>query len=51
MGRRAEYAKGRIFAQSGDDDWAKPAGPNGDMFLFVVSPGKQKSHSLRLCGE
>jgi len=21
-----------FFAQSGDDDWAKPAGPSGDKF-------------------
>jgi hypothetical protein len=34
--RDAEYAKGRIFAQSGDDDWAKGFCLNADKFLFVV---------------
>ncbi len=32
----AEYAEVRIFAQSGEDDWAKSKGFKGDMFLFVV---------------
>ncbi len=38
--RDAEYAKGRIFAQSGDDDWAKQFCLNADKFLFVVQTKK-----------
>ncbi len=34
--RDAEYAEGRIFAQSGDDDWAKGLVFRRAMFLFVV---------------
>ncbi len=34
--RDAEYTKGRIFAQSGDDDWAKLRALIWGMFLFVV---------------
>ncbi len=43
----AKHAKGRLFAQSGEDDWAKPKGFKRDKFLFVVSPDKQKKISLR----
>jgi len=50
----AKNAKVRIFAQSGEDDWAKPKGFKGDVFCLSSSPDKQKFNSLRplrLCGE
>jgi len=40
--RDAEYAKGRIFAQSGDDDWAKGLAFRRVCFCFSSSPDKQK---------
>jgi len=42
----AEYAKGRIFAQSGDDDWAKGFCLNADKFLFVVVSRQTKKAIL-----
>ena len=52
--RDAEYAEGRIFAQSGDDDWAKELLFRRGMFLFVVVSRQTKNaislHPLRLCG-
>jgi len=50
----AKAAKVRSFAQSGEDDWAKPKGFKGDMFCLSSSPDKQKVNSLRplrLCGD
>jgi len=44
--RDAKYAEVRIFAQSGDDDWAKPKGFKGDMFLFVVVSRQTKKEIL-----
>jgi len=32
----AKHAKGRLFAQSEDDDWATPKGFKRDVFWFVV---------------
>ena len=50
--RDAEYAKGRIFAQSGDDDWAKRFYLNADKFLFVVVSRQTKKAILcALCGD
>ncbi len=52
--RDAEYAEGRIFAQSGDDDWAKELLFRRGMFLFVVVSRQTKKaislRPLRLCG-
>ncbi len=52
--RDAEYAEGRIFAQSGDDVWAKDLVFRRDMFLFVVVSRQTKKaislRPLRLCG-
>jgi len=52
--RDAEYAEGRIFAQSGDDDWAKELLFKRGMFLFVVVSRQTKKaislRPLRLCG-
>ncbi len=52
--RDAEYAEGRFFAQSGDDDWAKQLHFRRGMFLFVVVSGQTKKtislRPLRLCG-
>ena len=51
--RDAEYAEGRIFAQSGDDDWAKELLFRRGMFLFVVVSRQTKKaislRPLRLC--
>ncbi len=41
--RDAEYAKGRIFTQSGDGDWANGLAFGKDMFLFVVVSRQTKS--------
>ncbi len=52
--RDAEYTEGTIFAQSGDDEWAKELLFRRGMFLFVVVSGQtKKAISLRplcLCG-
>ncbi|MFB3108017.1 MAG: hypothetical protein ACE1ZE_01460, partial [Candidatus Binatia bacterium] len=37
---------GRIFAQSGDDDWAKGFCLNADKFLFVVVSRQTKKAIL-----
>jgi len=47
-------AEVRIFAQSGDDDWAKDLVFRKAIFLFVVVSRQTKRNSLRplrLCGE
>ncbi len=41
--RDAEYAEVRIFAQSGDDDWAKDLVFKRAMFLFVVVSRQTKN--------
>jgi len=42
----AEYAKGRIFAQSGDDDWAKVLALRRALVLFVVVSRQTKKAIL-----
>jgi len=44
--RDAEYAEVRIFAQSGDDDWAKDLVFRRGMFLFVVVSRQTKKAIL-----
>ncbi len=44
--RDAEYAEGRIIAQSGDDDWAKDLVFKRAMFLFVVVSRQTKNKIL-----
>ena len=46
MGRRAEYAEEILFAQSGDDDWAKDSVFRRAMFLFVVVSRQTKTEIL-----
>ncbi len=52
--RDAEYAEVRLFAQSGDDDWAKTFSSNlRDVFVCRRLPTNKKVNSLRplrLCG-
>jgi len=49
--RDAEYTEVRIFAQSGDDVWAKDLVFRRDMFLFVVVSRQTKKPILcALCG-
>ncbi len=54
MGRRAEYAEEVLFAQSGDDDWAKTYSSNlSNVFVCRRLPTNNKFNSLRplrLCG-
>ena len=41
--RDAKYAEGRVFAQTGDDDWAKNLIFKRGTFLFVVVSRQTKS--------
>ena len=41
--RGAEYAEKKIFARSGDDDWANDLFFRDDMFLFVVVSRQTKN--------
>ncbi len=48
--RDAEYAKGRIFAQSGDDDWAKTFSSNlRNVFVCRRLPTNKKLILCALC--
>jgi hypothetical protein len=44
--RDAEYAEGKIFAQSGDGDWTKELVFKRAMFLFVVVSRQTKNEIL-----